>query len=130
MQTRNTLQKDIILRAVNKLRDHPTADMVYEEVVREYPRISKATVYRNLNQMAKLGQIHKVQIPNSADRYDFNLEKHYHFKCRECGKVFDMRLPYMEEMDDMGARDHEFQIEGHSILFEGLCPQCVKTAAS
>ena len=68
MQTRNTLQKDIILRAVNKLRDHPTADMVYEEVVREYPRISKATVYRNLNQMAKLGQIHKVQIPNSADR--------------------------------------------------------------
>ena len=44
MQTRNTLQKDIILRAVNKLRDHPTADMVYEEVVREYPRISKATV--------------------------------------------------------------------------------------
>ena len=127
MQTRNTLHKDIILRAVNKLRDHPTADMVYEEVVREYPRISKATVYRNLNQMAKLGQIHKVQIPNSADRYDFNLEKHYHFRCSGCGKVFDMKL---EELDAMGTGEHGFQIEGHNILFEGLCPQCVKAAAS
>lgn len=130
MQTRNTLQKDIILRAVNKLRDHPTADMVYEEVVREYPRISKATVYRNLNQMAKLGQIHKVQIPNSADRYDFNLEKHYHFRCRGCGRVFDMKLTYMEELDDIDVGEPGFRIESHSILFEGLCPQCLKTAAS
>ena len=115
---------------MNKLRDHPTADMVYEEVVREYPRISKATVYRNLNQMAKLGQIHKVQIPNSADRYDFNLEKHYHFRCRGCGKVFDMKLTYMEELDDIDVGEPGFRIESHSILFEGLCPQCLKTAAS
>ena len=90
-----------LLHILNKLRDHPTADMVYEEVVREYPGISKATVYRNLNPMAKLGQIQKVQIPNSEDRYDFNLEKHYHFRCRGCGKVFDMKLTYMAALDDI-----------------------------
>lgn len=41
-----------------------------------------------------------------------------------------MKLTYMKELDAMGAEEPEFQIESHSILFEGLCSQCLKTAAS
>ena len=40
-----------------------------------------------------------------------------------------MKLTYMKELDAMGAEEPEFQIESHSILFEGLCSQCLKTAA-
>ena len=124
MQTRNTLQKDIILKAVNRLHNHPTADMVYEEVARDFPRISKATVYRNLNQMAQQGLILRIQLPNSADRYDFNTEGHYHLKCIECGQVYDIDLPYMEQLNKLDLGDQGFTIEDHNIIFEGKCPFC------
>ena len=48
MQTRNTVQRQIVLQAVRSLHDHPTADSVYAVIAAEHPSISKATVYRNL----------------------------------------------------------------------------------
>ena len=48
MQTRNTVQRQIVLQAVLRMHDHPTADTVYAAVAAEHPSISKATVYRNL----------------------------------------------------------------------------------
>lgn len=130
MQTRNTLQKDIILKAVNRLHNHPTAEMIYEEVTREYPRVSKATVYRNLNQMAQQGQILRIQIPNSADRYDFNTSGHYHLKCTGCGQVFDMDIPYMEQLNQLDLSEQGFTIEDHNIIFQGTCQQCGKKTAN
>lgn len=41
-----------------------------------------------------------------------------------------MKLTYMEELDDIDVGEPGFRIESHSILFEGLCPQCLKTVAS
>ena len=124
MQTRNTLQKDIILKAVNRLHNHPTAEMVYEEVIREYPRVIKATVYRNLNQMAQQGQILRIQISNSADRYDFNIAGHYHLKCTGCGQVYDMDVPYMSQLNELDLSGQGFIIEDHNIIFQGKCPNC------
>lgn len=40
---------------------HPTADFVYEQMRKELPNISLATVYRNLNQLAEAGLIRKVE---------------------------------------------------------------------
>lgn len=48
MAKRNTIQRSLVLEAVNKLHCHATADEVYEEIIKEHPTISKATVYRNL----------------------------------------------------------------------------------
>ena len=72
MQTRNTVQRQIVLQAVRSLHDHPTADSVYAVVAAEHPSISKATVYRNLNQLALQGEILRVPVPTGADRFDFN----------------------------------------------------------
>ncbi len=126
MKSRNTVQKDIILKAVNRFHNHPTADMIYEAVVQEYPRISKATVYRNLNQMAQQGQIMRVQIPNSADRYDFRTKAHYHIKCTDCGRVFDVDVPYMEQLNELDLSSQGFLVQDHNIIFEGICPECAK----
>ena len=52
MQTRNTIQRQIVLQAVNQLHNHPTADAIYAFIAAQHPTISKATVYRNLNQLA------------------------------------------------------------------------------
>ena len=47
---RNTIQRTLVLEAVNHLRSHATAEEVYDAIVQQHPHISKGTVYRNLNQ--------------------------------------------------------------------------------
>ena len=45
---RNTIQKDLVLRAVNEMKRHATTEEVYEFIKKEHPTIGKGTVYRNL----------------------------------------------------------------------------------
>lgn len=50
-----------IYRFVCESREHPTAQMVYDALRREEPRLSLGTVYRNLNQLADAGQLKKFR---------------------------------------------------------------------
>ena len=60
MNNRNTIQRQLVLDTVRSMHNHPDAEQVYSEIVKEHPHISKATVYRNLNLLSEQGQIKKV----------------------------------------------------------------------
>ena len=53
-------QRDIILEVVSNSCEHPSADMVYQEVKKQIPNISLGTVYRNLNLLVELKKIRKI----------------------------------------------------------------------
>ena len=127
--SRNTIQRALVLEAVRSLRNHPTSADVYEAVRQRHPRISRATVYRNLALLAERGEVLRVELPNGADRYDLVNVPHYHAKCRVCGRVFDVDMPYRADIADEVADSHGFAIEGHQITFTGLCPDCQSAQA-
>ena len=129
MERRNTIQKELVLNAVLQMRRHVTADEVYETVCREHPNIGKGTVYRNLGILAEEGKIRKVEIPNGPDRFDFTLERHYHVRCVECGRVFDVEMDAIEDLDERVRDKHGFEFLDYDILFKGICPDCRKKAA-
>ena len=89
--TRNTIQRALVLEAVQSLHNHPTSADVYEVVRARHPNISRATVYRNLGVLANRGEVLRVEVPNGADRYDFLNKPHYHAKCRISYRRFPMR---------------------------------------
>ena len=92
---RNTIQKKLILDSVENLKNHPTADEIYEDIANTHPTISKGTVYRNLNTMCDENAVFRVKVHNGSDRFDFNIKPHYHFECQECKKVFDIDFEYI-----------------------------------
>lgn len=124
MQTRNTVQRQIVLQAVRSMHNHPTADSVYAVVAAEHPSISKATVYRNLNQLSLQGEIRRVPVTNGADRFDFNVSEHYHVRCTECGGVYDVFMPPVDDLIDRITDDSGVQIQRYNIVFEGICVAC------
>ena len=124
MFKRNTIQRKLVLEAVNRLKSHATAEEVYDEVVREYPHISRGTVYRNLKQLSEAGEIRKLEVPGGADRYDHRTFSHYHVRCMKCGRVFDVEMDYIEHLEQSIRDDHGFIINGHDIMFRGICPEC------
>ena len=126
MKNRNTIQRALVLEAVNALQCHATADEVYEAIVKEHPTVSKATVYRNLNLLSEMGEIHKMEIPAGPDRFDHRCHDHCHVRCEKCGRVFDVDMEYVSGLEK-GIRDtHGFAFTGYDILFRGICPDCRK----
>ena len=53
-------QRESIKEFLRSRTDHPTADVVYENMKLIYPNISLGTVYRNLSLLADLGEIKKA----------------------------------------------------------------------
>lgn len=126
MIKRNTIQCSLVLEAVNNLKCHATADEIYYEIKKKYPNISKATVYRNLNRLSETGEIRKMEIPGNPDRFDHRSSLHYHARCEKCGKIFDMDMEYIADLDKSVKDAHGFTITGHDIIFKGICSECSK----
>ena len=124
MVKRNTMQKKLVEEAVKSIKTHPTAEEVYEYITTRYPEISRATVYRNLRQLSDKGDIRRIEVPGSADRYDFNTSEHYHIQCKICGRFSDIDLPYIQGMDEVVAEMTDYDMESHDIVFRGICPRC------
>lgn len=124
MIRRNTVQRSVILEAVNKLQCHATAEEVYAEAVKAHPAISRATVYRNLNLLAQMGEIRRLEIPGSVDRYDHLCHNHCHVKCAGCGRVFDVDMDFVTGLESSIRDAHGFDFTGYDIVFHGICPEC------
>ena len=124
MEKRNTIQKKLVLDAVRKLGCHSTAEEIYAEVSSVHPTISKGTVYRNLNVLADEGEIRKIEMPDSAARYDHTNTGHYHIKCLKCGRVYDVDMEIIPDITGFINDTHGFDFLDHDILFKGICPDC------
>jgi Fur family ferric uptake transcriptional regulator len=124
-----TRQRKTILNILRQTKSHPSADEIYELVRKELPRISLGTVYRNLEVLASMGLIQKLELGGTIKRFDWNPNKHYHIRCLVCGKVDDAPIAPLNQLEDELYGATVFSIIGHRLEFEGLCPDCTKKEA-
>ncbi|MCI5132654.1 MAG: transcriptional repressor, partial [Candidatus Electrothrix sp. EH2] len=66
---RMTHQRELILEELGNCHNHPTADALYERIKKKLPRISLATVYRNLEILSEAGMIRKLEISGRQKRF-------------------------------------------------------------
>ena len=114
-------QRERIYETVRTSMEHPSAQMVYDALRPEMPRLSLGTVYRNLHQMAQEGRLRELEGP--VARFDAVLPSHTHIRCVRCGQVADLELPYDPALDREAAGDG-WVITGHELVFNGICPAC------
>lgn len=120
---RNTRQRQLVLDAVRARCDHPTAEDIFNDVRTRDAKVSRATVYRNLNLLEEAGTITTVKTPGTM-RFDWRCDGHGHVVCRSCGAVADAPGSYDKGLDSAIAEATGFAVDSHSIVFEGLCPSC------
>lgn len=109
-----------IYSIVNDSHEHLTADQIFEELKKKYPRVVLATIYNNLNKLWQAGLIHKVSIEGMPERYD-RIERHDHLVCRHCKRLADVKLEDLTESlrNQVGE---EFLFYDLKIFY--ICPQC------
>lgn len=123
VKSRNTIQKIKIMNYLSSVDTHPNAEQVYNEVKKEVPTITLATVYRNLNILAEEGKILKLEI-NNEFHFDADLKNHQHCVCKNCGKIYDN---FQEDIDNYAinhVNNEVFDASDVQIIFFGLCKEC------
>ncbi len=117
-------QREAIKEFLLSRTDHPTADVVYENVRQEFPNISLGTVYRNLNLLVEIESVAKISLKDGVDRFDAKTNPHYHFVCNDCGCVSDLPIKLSIDLNDEIAQTIGASVTSHEINFYGLCKDC------
>ncbi len=104
---------------------HLCIDDLYKKLLKKFPSISLATIYKNLNAMCEKSFLSEVQIPHSKSVYELVKEEHAHIVCKSCGNIKDLALDTSSLINEV-SNISDFQIETSSIVLGGLCLNCSK----
>lgn len=119
---RYSKQRELVMEKVQQLCDHPTAEEIYTEAVKDCPNLSLGTVYRNLNSLVEAGRVRRVSIPGQADRFDHTLPWHSHMYCTVCGCVTDADVDEKQVM--RLVKNQKGRVEECAVVLLGVCEDC------
>lgn len=120
---RMTSQKEIVLDYIRNTKSHPSAQKVYNETKRALPRISRATVYRILNNLKEKGEVQEISTKDITF-FDGDLSDHSHFICQSCAKVFDIFDECSKCSIIKNKKLKVGKINNYRIYFYGICKKC------
>ena len=123
---RLTRARRLILDVVCASQAHPSAAMVYRDVRRRLPRVSLATVYRNLRMLAAQGLLTE-RAGTAGLRFDGNTADHDHFTCVTCRRIYD--VPAAGPRLAAAPVPAGFEVLSRRTEFYGRCGRCQRRAA-
>lgn len=124
---RITPQRLAVLKILISSNGHPSVERIYEEVKRDFPTTSLATVYKTVTLLKDLDEVLELGFPEGSNRYDGNKPyPHPHLICTRCKKIVDPDLESLEGMTKELTSETGFRITSHRLDFFGVCPDCQK----
>ena len=119
-----TSQRLAVLRVVLDLDIHPTADQVQTALARRRVRVSRATVFRTLESLARLGLIGRACHPGGSVRYDGRTDRHHHLVCLGCDRVIDFSDARLDALPVPDTRRLGFVVTDFKVQLRGTCREC------
>jgi Fur family ferric uptake transcriptional regulator len=94
-------------------------------------KISRATVYRNLDLLVECGLVRKQRLGGRHVYEHVHAgQRHDHLVCRRCGRVVEFVSPGISAMQREICRAHEFAPDEHSLQIQSLCLGCARAGPS
>ena len=118
---KNSRQRNAILECVMRHHDHPTADIIYQELRESFPNISLGTVYRNLSLLTSLEKIMKITLRETTLTVLTGQTKlKAHFECKSCGCLQD--IPFKPSIHPQEEIERDLmELFDYTITFRGYC---------
>jgi len=101
--------------------NHPTADLIYKNLMYEIPTLSKTTVYNTLKLFVDNGVVNLLSIEDNETRYDAEIKPHAHFKCEVCSRIYDVEIVF----NQLKLNVKDFDVRETQINLKGKCNQCL-----
>ena len=120
-----TFQRQVIYEAVLDSREHPTPELIYEQVRQRIPSISLGTVYKNVKTFLDSGVLKEVTLHHGSLRLESNMTPHHHLVCSSCKAIFDIEESAVEPVKLPAKKlPAGFSIKQCRVEFVGECKSC------
>jgi len=124
---RVTPQRIAVLKILALSDGHPSVEQIFDQVKRDFPTTSLATVYKTVTLLKELNEVLELGFPEGSNRYDGNKPyPHPHLICLKCKKIVDPDLASLDDLTQELILDTGFEIVNHRLDFFGICPECLK----
>jgi len=120
---RATRQRIALLGLLRAL-DHPTAIELHQHLAPEDRGMSRKTVYEVLSSFVRVGLAACVTEGGEPYRYEGADDPHYHARCRECDRLFDLPSTAEPHIRDLTKLPSGFRLEGIAVTLLGTCSSC------
>lgn len=117
-------QREQILEFLTSTPEHPTAAEVASAMERLHGQASTSSVYRNLEILVARGDVKKVRLDDGPDRFDANLDPHYHVVCTHCHGLWDVPVGEGDRCDF--TLPEGFGPQAWEITVRGTCAACAR----
>ena len=118
-----TPQRLAIFEQLMGRKDHPSAEMIFNDIKMDFPSLTLVTVYNTLQKLVSTDLCIKVNPLHTSARYDGNTEVHQHLVCTHCQKIIDIHDASLSiELPELISE--KFKIVDQSVTFYGTCVEC------
>jgi Fe2+ or Zn2+ uptake regulation protein len=121
---RVTSSRRILLRILFSSTGHRTAEELAAEVQAETPDIHLSTIYRNLEELERLGVVVHAHFGHGPATYHLASSVHGHFVCEECGKLIEVPESMYSGLARQATTRFGFTIDPHHFAMLGHCADC------
>lgn len=120
---RNTRQRTAILETLARQDDFRSAQQIHEQMRADGETVGLATVYRNLQTLARSGRLDVLVAADGESLYRQceDTGHHHHLVCRECGRTVEFLAPKLESSMTAIAHEHGYSEVDHTLEVFGLC---------
>lgn len=99
---------------------HLSAEDIYKTLLGNGADIGLATVYRVLTQFEAAGLVTRHHFESGQAVFELSSEEHHdHMVCVRTGRVVEFYDEVIEQRQKDIAREHGFEITGHSLILYG-----------
>lgn len=117
-----TPQRIAILQYIDTHRFHSSAETIYAGLKENNPSLSKTTIYNSLDVLKQHGLVRTLRL-GSTVRYDYNVDQHYHFWCKNCGEIIDIEANTLCWKDLMSGNH---RLDDVDVYLKGVCETCLQ----
>lgn len=121
---RKTPERYAILKAIAQFKGHFTLNELSEGVEKDNFRVSRATLYNNLQLLAKVPLVvsHRYS-QQTIYEATFQRPNHCHQVCKVCGKVTELSIQQIAPVIEM-LKMKRFHKEFFTLEVHGICSAC------
>jgi Fur family ferric uptake transcriptional regulator len=121
---RVTSSRRLLLRALFATPGHRTAEELALEVQTEEPDIHISTIYRNLEELERLGVVVHSHFGHAPATYHLASAVHGHFVCEQCGTLIEAPDSLFDSLAKAAQSKFGFTIDAHHFALLGRCADC------